>query len=117
MSKCSQSMSPVKAGVMAKNLSLPNSIISRPFILLNGSKFIETKENSLIAQLSQYMTCSSVHSRGSAKGQSIICIRTFLIVMKLLKLYALVWSENMILTFNLSYALMLASLLADKDVN
>lgn len=68
-SKCSQSMSPVQGGVMARNFSLPSSTISRPVILQNGPRSMESRENSFLAQLSQQMTCSSVHSRGSTQRE------------------------------------------------
>lgn len=65
ISKCSQRISPVNGGALAKNPSRPRAIISRPRIFENAPIFPHSSENSFVAQLSQQITWSSLHRRGS----------------------------------------------------
>ena len=67
ISKCSHKMSPINAGVRARNTSLPRASISLPF-MVKLDALIPSKLNSLVAQFSQWSTSASAHWRGSVKG-------------------------------------------------
>lgn len=64
-------MSPVYGGAIAKKPSRPISTTSRPVIFINASVLQLSNENSRFAQLSQMITCSGDHWRGSAKKKNI----------------------------------------------
>lgn len=66
ISRCSQRMSPMKAGALARNASLPIPHMSLPLIL-KVWRVRPSSENSRVAQRSQWATCVSVHCRGSAE--------------------------------------------------